>query len=467
MRRDLVTAQLPQHPNIVTARPGGVNRRAFVEPSRKTTRIFGESTITIERLELVIVSGPDKGLRRELEGPVIIGNDPACDCVLKDDTVSSRHCEVSVDGKTVIVRDLSSTNGVFVGDVRMKEGCIALGSKVRLGRTVLVVKSKGKADIEVLETDHFGRLFGRGRAMQAAFARLRQCAASDAPLLIEGETGTGKDIAAEAVHEASARAEEPCVVFDCAAVAPSILEGELFGFEKGAFTGATTTRAGLAERADGGTLIIDELGELPLDVQPKLLRLIERQEVRRLGSDTPRRVNLRFIACTHRHLPTEVKAGRFREDLYYRISALTVRLPSLREHLEDVPALIDELLRRSNATVRFDDLSEGERSMLLSHRWPGNVRELRNVIDRLIVFRGAPQESLLSNPSLDSAPPASDVSISSQPLAVAREAAHEQFERSYLQDVLRRAQGSISEAARFAGVSRQFVQKLMRKHGMR
>ncbi|MBL8955575.1 MAG: sigma 54-interacting transcriptional regulator [Myxococcaceae bacterium] len=430
--------------------------------SKKTRRIEGESIVKVGEYALAVVSGPNKGAKLVLTGrPVVLGSARDCDLALDDDTVSARHCELAPDGDTVVLRDLGSTNGVFLEDVRVREAVVEPGARIRLGRSKLALKPHGTAEIAVLDSDRFDRLHGKSRVMRALFAKLAQCARSDAALLIEGETGSGKDLAAQAVHRSSARIDGPCVVLDCAAVAPSLVEAELFGYERGAFTGASAARIGLVEQAHRGTLIVDELGELPLELQPKLLRVLEQGEVRRLGGDAPVKVDVRFVACTNRSLQAEVKAGRFREDLFFRVSALTVRMPSLREHLEDVPGLVDELLRRAGGAQRFDELPESDRALLLAHRWPGNVRELRNVVERLITFpKGATRE--LIAPAVAPLAPGE-----LQAFSEAREAAHDAFERQYVDEVLRRGSGSISEAARLAGVSRQFIQKLMRKHGLR
>ncbi|MBK7860767.1 MAG: sigma 54-interacting transcriptional regulator [Archangiaceae bacterium] len=435
-----------------------------MQESKKTTRIEGESIVRVGEYALVVVSGPNKKARLTLSSrPVLLGTARDCDLVLDDETVSARHCELAPEGEQLVLRDLGSTNGVFVEDVRVREAVVAPGARIRLGRSKLKLEAHGHAELAVLDADHFDRLYGKSRVMRSVFARLAQCARSDAALLIEGETGVGKDLAAEAVHRASARAEGPCVLFDCAAVAPTLLEAELFGWERGAFTGAQGARAGLAEQADGGTLIVDELGELPLELQPKLLRVLERGEVRRLGGEATRKIDVRIIATTNRALAVESQAGRFREDLFFRVSALTVRMPALREHLEDVPGLVDGLLKRGPGNARFDELPESDRQLLLAHRWPGNVRELRNVVERLSAFpKSGARELLSSGPAVAPA--------RSGPLggfAEERERAHEAFERQYLDEILAQAQSSISEAARLAQVSRQFVQKLMRKHGLR
>ena len=427
----------------------------------KTRLVASARRLKRERLQLVVSGGPDKGMSVALDdGPVVVGTGSGCGLKLTDDTVSSRHCELFWRDGRVTVRDLGSTNGVVLDGVFVTEAIATAGSKIKLAQTALTLKADKAEEIAVSEATRFGPLIGESGAMKALFAQLEAVARSDAAVLLEGETGTGKDLTAEAIHSASARADGPFVVFDCGAAAGTLLEGELFGSEKGAFTGAQQTRVGLAEAADGGTLLLDEVGEVPLELQPKLLRLLERREVRRLGSNAARTVDVRIIGATNRSLRAMVKAGTFREDLYFRLCALKVRLPSLRERLEDVPALVNLMLAEHGSKRSFADLSESDQTLLLEHRWPGNVRELRNVVERLLAFSSVPAMSLVE-PELQSV---TDVGDELLPLSVAREKATTAFERRYLKEALGRSKGNVSEAARLAQVSRQFLQRLMRKH---
>ncbi|MBS1153738.1 MAG: Sigma-54 dependent transcriptional regulator [Myxococcaceae bacterium] len=287
--------------------------------------------------------------------------------------------------------------------------------------------------------------------MRTIFGQLKALAGSSAPLLLEGETGTGKDLTAEAVHAASPRADKPFVVVDCGAVSASLIEAELFGHEKGAFTGAGVARAGLAEAANGGTLLLDEVGELALELQPKLLRLVERREVRRVGSNVAIPVDLRILGSTHRALRDEVRAGRFREDLYYRLSTLRLRLPALRDRPGDLAGLVDRLFAQHGSLRRFDELPTADRSVLQAHRWAGNVRELRNVVDTLLERDSTPSQAATADLSLK----------------LARDRALTQFEREYLVHVLSLSGGSVTEAAKLAGVSRQLLQRLLLRHRLR
>jgi DNA-binding NtrC family response regulator len=431
-----------------------------------TVPLAASEVSRLRQCTVTVKKGPDKGATARLEsGALVIGTADDCDLRLTDDTVSGRHCELVIRDDQIVVRDLGSRNGTLLNSVRVIEAVAEKGAELKLGNSRLVVEPT-QGDVLVSKEPRFGPLIGKSAAMRALFAQLPPIAASSAPVLIEGETGAGKDLTAEALHQASPRAGGPFMLFDCGAVAPTLVEAELFGHEKNAFTGATAARAGVAEEANGGTLVLDEVGELPLELQPKLLRLAEKQEIRRVGSSHSVTLDVRIIACTHRSLKAEIAAGRFREDLYYRLSALRLRLPSLRERRDDVPALVDALLEGKGAGLRFDHLPENDRAMLLSHQWPGNVRELRNAVERLLAFPDAKVASLLEveqRTQGEKAVTAAHV----VPLPLARQAAQDAFEKSYLTQVLARADGSVTEAARIAGVSRQFVQRLLKKHGLR
>jgi two-component system response regulator GlrR len=308
-------------------------------------------------------------------------------------------------------------------------------------------------------TQAFGRLVGASRAMRDAIRRLRAIAARDVTLLLEGESGTGKEVAAEAVHAGGPRRHRPFVVVDCGAIARSLLEAELFGHERGAYTGATHARAGAFVHADGGTVLLDEIGELDLELQPRLLRLIERREVKPLGGSTVRRVDVRIIAATNRDLAREAARGTFRADLYYRLAVTCVRMPALSTRAEDIPILcrhiVDELSTRG-PVLPLDAIAV---QRLAERTWPGNVRELRNAVERMVTL-GADGADLP-----DDGPP---------PLAGQRPSFHEaklrllaNFERQYLRDVMDEHAGNITAAAQAAGVDRVHFLRLLDKYHMR
>src|SRR5215471_12528364 len=316
--------------------------------------------------------------------------------------------------------------------------------------------------------ERFGRMVGRSPAMQAVFDVLGKASGSDATILLEGETGTGKEISAEAIHRGSPRRDKPFLVVDCGAMPPNLLESELFGHERGAFTGAVSSRQGVFEAANGGTVFLDEIGELSIDLQPKLLRVLERREVRRVGTNNHVPVNVRLIAATNRSLREQVSAHKFRSDLYYRLAVVEVKLPPLRERLPDLPALVEHIVRNLGAvdeaaleTVR----SAGFLGALAEHSWPGNIRELRNYLERCVALHDfAPPRSTGSAAPIPG--PESAVNIG-QPLREAREAWVSTFERRYLEELLRQHENRVSAAARAAGVDRIYFYRLLWKHGLR
>jgi two-component system, NtrC family, response regulator GlrR len=318
-----------------------------------------------------------------------------------------------------------------------------------------------------LDRDQFGRMVGHSTAMQSVFDVLGKASGSEATILLEGETGTGKEVSAEAIHRGSPRRDKPFLVVDCGAMPPQLLESELFGHERGAFTGAVSTRTGVFEAAAGGTVFLDEIGELSIDLQPKLLRVLERREVRRVGTNNHVPVNVRLIAATNRSLREQVAAHKFRSDLYYRLAVVEVRLPPLRDRLADLPLLVEHTVRnlgvmdeQTAAVVRSPEFL----SALALHNWPGNIRELRNYLERCVALRdfAAPRPSDVAS----SSSPESAVNIG-QPLREAREGWVSAFEKRYLEELLRVHENRVSAAARAAGVDRIYFYRLLWKHGLR
>jgi len=401
-----------------------------------------------------------------------IGSSSDNDLVLSDSTVSRRHCSISPVGGGLRVRDEGSRNGVFVAGARVLDAIYSTSFSIQVGDTVLMVEPLAdQVSREQASRDRFGDLLGRSSCMRELFADLARIAATDMALLIEGETGTGKELVAESIHRASARAEEPLVVFDCSAVAPTLAESELFGHERGAFTGASAARAGVFEQADGGSIFLDELGELPKDLQPKLLRVLEKREVRRLGSQRTITVDVRLIAATNRNLAAEVTLGNFREDLYFRLAGAHVYVPPLRDRMGDLPLLVEHFLSCAKPPRSAAEIPSAVWDMFMAHRWPGNVRELSNAVQRLLVMPDRPLHSMSAptTASTSSAPTAAGAEAPTDPappLRVARREATEAFERQYVEGVLARTAGNVTRAAAVAEVSRQMMQKLMRKHGI-
>jgi len=416
---------------------------------------------------LTVTEGPDAGKRLELTGtPVRIGSASDNTLVLEDDTVSRRHCEITSTSPGVHVRDEGSTNGMFVGSMRIADAVFGEPFLLRLGQTVLsIVPLQDTVDREQSESDRFGDMLGRSAGMRELFADLMRIAPTDASVLIEGETGTGKELVADSIHRASPRSGGPYVVFDCSAIAPTLVESELFGHERGAFTGAINSRPGVFEQANGGTIFLDELGELPRDLQPKLLRVLEKRELRRVGSNKTVAVDVRLVAATNRNLMAEVKRGGFREDVYFRVAATHVYVPPLRDRLDDLPMLVKHFLERSVPPHTVEEVPEHVWEMFRSSRWPGNVRELQNAVQRMLItpertLTGhTPRAAPLSTPP--EAPPAK-----LEPLRIARRENADAFERNYLERALANTEGNVTRAAAIAEVSRQMIQKLMRKHAL-
>ncbi len=430
------------------------------------------TVVRYAKVRVSVTRGPNTGLYVESAGtPVRIGTSSENDLVLTDDTVSRRHAELQPTPLGMRVRDVESTNGIVMGGVRLKDGFVTGDFQIAMGETWVAVQWLGETvDREQVQTDRFGDVLGRAPRMRELFADLERIAPSEVTLLIEGETGTGKDLIAESVHAQGGRASGPFVVFDCGAVAPNMVESELFGHERGAFTGAHATHIGVFEQANGGTLFIDEIGELPLDLQPKLLRALEKREIRRIGARQTLTVDVRIIAATNRNLRAEIQAGRFRQDLYFRLATTHVAVPPLRDRMEDLPLLVEHFLTLERPPRHPGDVPAHVWQMFENHRWPGNVRELRNAVQRLTVTPDRP----LHHDHVDTPAGGGAASIAQSfvrdgavvPLRIARREAGDDFERAYLEFVLGRSGGNVTRAAASAEVSRQMMQKLMRKHGM-
>jgi transcriptional regulator with GAF, ATPase, and Fis domain len=435
--------------------------------AEETTRACSpKSIVRYAKTRLVVMKGPDAGLTAEVAGTSVrIGTSPENDLVLSDETVSRRHCEVIPTYRGIRIRDEGSTNGVVVGNAWVQDATFNGVTTIELGQSVITVTPlSDMVDREQVENDRFGDLLGKSAKMRELFADLERIAPTDLSLLVEGETGTGKELVAESVHSNSPRADGPFVVFDCGGVAPTLAESELFGHERGAFTGAVNARAGVFEQASGGTLFLDELGELPKDLQPKLLRVLQKRELRRLGGNRTIPIDVRLIAATNRNLRAEIKLGNFREDLYFRVAGARVYVPPLRERMDDLQFLVTHFLATSKPPRKPSEVPEHVWEMFRSYRWPGNVRELQNAVGRILVT----PERAFGDVPLDEtgATPVEGASIELVPLRIARRNAADGFESAYLRALLGKTEGNVTRAAAIAEVSRQMVQKLMRKHGL-
>jgi transcriptional regulator with GAF, ATPase, and Fis domain len=441
------------------------------------TRAAGGRDAMPEELVLVVVSGKARGQRVTVGQKLTIGTATDNDLVLPDDTVSRHHCELERGATGLTVRDLGSTNHTRIGRTTVREASIQPGASITVGDVDLILRTEpNRAQILPSESAHFGEALGPSLAMRTLFGVLEHIAPTDAPVLLEGETGTGKDVLARSIHRKSRRSTEPFVVVDCGAVSYNLIESELFGHERGAFTGAVATRQGAFENAGKGTVFLDEVGELPLDVQPKLLRVLESGEFRRVGGNKTFTAPARIIAATKRHLRDEVERGKFREDLYFRLAVVPIVVPPLRQRREDIPMLVEHFLesaKKRDPAARDVRLAKETLAALAAHDWPGNVRELRNVLDRAIYIATASGQSELHLVDLPVGAPAEKGGPTQFSFEAGtsyrdtRSRFEAEFEKAYVSWLLERHAGNISAAARDAKMDRKHLYDLARKHGLR
>ena len=458
-------------------------------PPTKIAYISGRpATLHLRKCKLVRETEDGKTAEYIFDQSVInMGAMEDNDLVLDDDTVSRYHCRITQTDNSYVIEDLSSTNGTFVNRVRIREAYLKPGCIVTVGKTDVRFQSLDeRVDITPTKREAFGDIVGKSIRMREIFGILEKIATTDVTVIIEGETGTGKEVVAKTLHMFSPRANNPFIVFDCGAVPENLIESELFGHEKGSFTGAVMTRQGLFEMAQKGSIFLDELGELNLDLQPKLLRALEQREVRRVGSNKPIKVDVRVIAATNRTLEEEVKAGRFREDLFYRLSVVRIILPPLRERKEDIPLLVKHFLRNGSynkdpkGQMKVKGITRDALDCLMNYHWPGNIRELVNVIERACSFadeeyvqpedlpehisgigivrrRIEPDAATLEKSKRAATP--SDKSFKD-----AKEEWVSSFERDYIASLLKKNNMNISHAAREADIDRKYFRKLMKKY---
>jgi len=402
-----------------------------------------------------------------MRGRMVAGSAEDCDLVVRAAEVSRLHVAFEVADNGVWVRDLGSLNGTWVDGILVREARVPDGGTVHIGTADLrVFYNQNDSEIVLWPFESFDDLWGRSLPMRALFQRLARLAETDSTVLISGETGTGKELVARAIHKHSRRASHPMVVVDCGALAESLLEAELFGHARGAYTGAANQRPGAIESAEGGTVFLDEVGELPLAMQPKLLRAIESRMVRRLGENQHRKVDVRFLAATHRDLAAMVNAGTFREDLYFRLSVLPVTVPPLRAHPEDIPLLVEKLLPAgAHDTVSPELLQE-----LARRPWPGNVRELRNFVERAVALGAREALDITHRPSMPDLTPAGNdpealpsVNVDEAFKSI-RDRWLEHLERAYLRAMIERHQRDTAAIAQASGLDRSYVYRLIRKH---
>jgi DNA-binding NtrC family response regulator len=432
----------------------------------------------VDKLRLVVVAGPDRGKELVLDtGTYTVGKAPTCDFVLADGAVSRKHLEFVVLSDGVLVRDLGSTNGSWIHGARFTEITASAGAGITIGHSELRLMPMRKDDRPRSNADRFGELLGTSDAMREVFAVLERVAPTEAAVLVIGETGTGKELVAEALHANSPRKRGQLVVCDLGSLPRSLIESELFGHVRGAFTGAERDRLGAFAQADGGTIFLDEIGEMDLEVQPRLLRALERRQVKPVGASQYENVDVRVVAATNRDLAAEVKAGRFREDLYHRLCVVTVHLPPLRERKDDIPLLVHHFLEKACVAAgrKTPEVTADAMAALCAHDWPGNVRELRNVLERVVAI--APRAEAIDISLLGLDANAAGVTMASAAFASDRTGEFLQFkeakdqligawERDYLTKLMNECGGNVSQAARKAGIDRVYLHRLMKKHGL-
>ena len=422
------------------------------------------------------------------QSTVTLGAADDNDLLLDDDKISHEHARIFQDGEDWLITDVGSTNGTFVNHVRIRTAYLKSGCTILLGSTQLRFSVLNqRVEITPSQRESLGPIVGKSEQMRRVFGVVEKIAPTGVTVVLEGETGTGKEVVARTIHQYSTRANNTFIVFDCGAVQQNLIESELFGHEKGSFTGALNARQGLFEMAHGGTLLLDEIGELALDLQPKLLRALEQREIRRVGGNRPIKIDVRVIAATNRDLSEEVKAGRFREDLYYRLSVVGMTLPPMRERREDIPLLVRHILKngRFNKTgdvQRVKGIATEALAALMRYDWPGNVRELTNVVERACSFADGEfvqHEDLPDHIAGVRLRQRKQAAAPTEPARTAdarvradtnfKDAKEEWlsvFEREYLEQLLTKHGGNLSQAAREAEVDRKHFRRLARKYSL-
>lgn len=474
----------------------------YIAPTKISYLDGKPTTIHLQKCRIVT---QQKSNRREWifeHGLITIGSLDDNNLVIKDETVSRYHAQIIQADESYVIRDLDSTNGTWVNQVRIKEAWLSPGCLLRFGESEFIFQPLDE-EVAVIPSNEekFGDIIGGNVKMREIYGILEKIAPTNATVVIEGETGTGKEVIAHTLHKMSQRSKKPFVVFDCGAVPESLIESELFGHEKGSFTGAIMTRQGLFELAQGGTIFLDELGELNLELQPKLLRVLEQREVRRVGASKAIPVDVRVVAATNRKLEEEVRNNRFREDLFYRLSVVRIFLPPLRDRIDDLPLLVKHFLKNSsfnrdaNANLKLRSISREALSAMTNYTWPGNVRELLNVVERACSLADgdcielvdlpehvakcavpAPKEAQTpSMPTVPSAPqtePSSDmpaelpIDYENKTFKEAKEEWLSSFEGVYIRKLLERNNYNISQASRESDIDRKYFRKLMKKYGI-
>lgn len=454
----------------------------MAEKSPALTTVFTDQRATARRLRksrLVVIDGPDKGGVLEItRGSVTIGRTPANDLIVSDKAISGCHFEIVTAERGHILRDLGSTNGTYYQDCRVKEIFLKPGVVFRAGTSRFqFLTLEGSVNIPLSDKDRFGDLIGASVPMREVFATLERVAPSDLTVLVSGETGTGKELVARAIHQYSRRASKPYVTQDCSAIPKDLIESTLFGHEKGSFTGAVGQHRGCFEQANTGTIFLDEIGELDLTLQPKLLRVLETKEIKRVGGDRTLKVDVRGVAATNRDLRAMINQGTFREDLYFRLSVIHIELPPLRERRDDIPVLVRTFLNELSerwypGEDRRYEVTPDAMERMMSHPWPGNVRELRNTVERAASLAEGtilgPADFRVQARSTSTAAPTSAIAQipAGLPFKDAKQKIVDQFEIVFLSALLEKHKGNITRSSQEAGLTRYHLRELLKRHGI-
>jgi DNA-binding NtrC family response regulator len=437
-----------------------------LKPTPVESTIVAKGKLEVRGGTLTVLKG--KGNKSSLEiGPdtLVVGRNEACDLVLDDRKVSAVHMELVATERGVRVRDLGSRNGTFLGDTRIGEVYLLKTTAITIGESLMEFSPSNPEQVLVPDVAEFGPLVGTSAVMRSVFEKLAKAAPTELTVLVTGETGSGKELVAAAIHQGSPRSNKPFVVVDCGAIPATLAESALFGHERGSFTGAVDKRVSPFIEADGGTIFLDELGELPLDVQPKLLRALAEQRIKAVGSNNYRPVNVRVIAATRRDLVREVNAGTFRSDLYFRVAQFRVELPPLRQRLEDIPALVRRMMADLGDKHAYSRVTSDSLERLMRHDWPGNVRELRNVVAVAMAFA--------KDGSIDLAQHLAPLAQASESTPTrgrtfqdAKREVLARFEREYFTALYAECGGNVSEIGRRAAMERAHVRGYLRRHGI-
>jgi transcriptional regulator with PAS, ATPase and Fis domain len=436
------------------------------EMSTKAAEIDGLRSVQLTGAELIVCGGPEAGLTVPIgPGGLVIGTGDRCDVRLTDELVSRTHLELKAESHGVRAVDRGSMNGTFVGPTRIRDVILVESTVLQVGTTPLKIALVATPlTIELSARSQFGDAIAHSPAMRHVFTLLERAARTDVTVLLEGDSGTGKEVLARAIHDESARKEGPFVVVDCGAISESLVESELFGHEKGAFTGAISRRPGAFEQANGGTIFLDEIGELPLDMQPKLLRALENRAFRRVGGSETVNVDVRVVAATNRRLRDAVRRREFREDLFYRLAVVHIAVPRLAERLGDVVPLAERFLRMATRTPDAT-LPPDLARLLVSYDWPGNVRELRNVIERFSTFEQADPQLLFGGAPAEASRGLDLSSFAHLPYHEAKKRLMDAFHRAVLPLAVERAGDSVPRAAEQLGLPKASLYRMLQDLG--